>query len=83
MFHPSVFSAAPIAANGALPDPNKEKEKDIDDGGGRRGEIAGEDDGSTYLMQVKTLKSIEDVNEFSSAGVHGVLSLSPTQHIIL
>ncbi|MEI4856055.1 hypothetical protein, partial [Klebsiella pneumoniae] len=23
------------------------------------------------LMQVKTLKSIEDVNEFSSAGVHG------------
>lgn len=64
-------SAAPIAANGALPDPNKGKAKDIDDGGGRRGEIAGEDDGSTHLMQVKTLKSIEDVNEFSSAGVHG------------
>lgn len=63
-------TAAPLVANGASSDPNKGKEKEIDDGGSTREEIPDEVDGSTHLIQVKTLKRIDVVNEFSSAGFH-------------
>lgn len=73
MFPSSTFlSAAPVVANGASSDPNEGKEKEIDDGGSTREEIPDEVDGSTHLIQVKTLKRIDMVNEFSSAGFHGV-----------
>ncbi|KAK1383449.1 Protein CROWDED NUCLEI like [Heracleum sosnowskyi] len=63
-------TAAPLVANGASSDPNKGKEKEIDDGGSMREEIPDEVDGSTHLIQVKTLKRIDMVNEYSSAGLH-------------
>lgn len=73
-------TAAPLAANGALSDPSKGKEKEIDDGGSmREKEIPEEDDGSTHLMQVKTLKRIDVVNEFSSAGFHGTNAACQSQ----
>lgn len=68
----TFFSAAPLVANGASSDLNKGKEKEIDDGGSMREEIPDQVDGSTHLIQVKTLKRIDIVNEFSSAGFHGV-----------
>lgn len=71
----TFLSAAPLVANGALSDPKKGKEKEID-GVSMREEIPDEDDGSTHLMQVKTLKRIDVVNEYSSAGFNGV-TLSP------
>lgn len=73
MFHSSTFfSAAPLVANGASSDLNKGKEKEIDDGGSMREEIPDKVDGSTQLIQVMTLKKIDVINEFTSAGLHGV-----------
>ncbi|XP_063945127.1 nuclear matrix constituent protein 1 isoform X2 [Daucus carota subsp. sativus] len=73
-------TAAPLVANGALSDPNKGKEKEIDDGGGIGEEIPDEVDGNTHLVQVTTLKKrINVVNEFSSAGFHGINATSESQ----
>lgn len=72
-------TAAPVVANGASSDPNEGKEKEIDDGGSTREEIPDEVDGSTHLIQVKTLKRIDMVNEFSSAGFHGTNAACESQ----
>ncbi|XP_074377245.1 nuclear matrix constituent protein 1 isoform X2 [Apium graveolens] len=72
-------TAAPLVANGASSDPNKGKEKEIDDGGSMREDIPDEVDGSTHLIQVKTLKRIDVVNEFSSAGFHGTNAACESQ----